>query len=275
MNRMPPNRVPPMPRGYSTPANVLMGLIRQSENRYLTYRSLLQKQDEGFGQLKIDAQNLSVALARDPQALAMLEDRMRAALNAAEINKSRLEASCDAELHLQGELKRWLMGQPPTGFSPGYPVGPGGSFRQPYALPPGQGQGPGQHVFGPVPEGWWPPAQGQMQGPQQPQQSQSPQQVQPPQPPPPQYRPDPSGAPPLVDLSDPKAAADFMKRAQQMPTGTNPSIPAGQPVYNGGQPAYMGPTQPGQTQVPTQVQQTPPVNPPQPSPNGVPAPKAS
>lgn len=254
MNRSyPPYRRPmgpparrPGPEGYYAPAEVLMGLIRQSENRYATYRDLAVKQDAGFGQLQIDAQNMSIALAHhDPEGLQQLESSLRAALAAAQMNKYLLDQACAAELYLQGELKRWLKGQSPSQGAPP-PV-----FHPQRMLPYGQGPGPyqgngqGPHVFGPVQDGWYPPQiqghtqqpqvqaqgypqppQGQAQGyPQQPQgQSQGypPQQPQQPQ--------GPAPNPAEVNLRDPAAAAAFLQRAQPMPLGPvaqgMPQVPA-------------------------------------------------
>lgn len=204
-----PYRGGPPPQHYA-PAEVLLGLIRQSENRYATYRELLRRQDDGFGQLQIDAQNLAIALApHGPDATLRLGASLDAALSAAATNKMLLEQACYAELHLQGELKRWLTGQPPAGPAPspwgremyGPVPGAGGWYADPQApQAPQMGQG-GYFPQGqqdPQPEGY--PAQQPMQ-PQQP------------------------SVPPLVDLRDPKAAAEFMKRAQAMPQQMQQPMP--------------------------------------------------
>ena len=222
--------------GFYAPAEVLMGLIRQSEKRYATYRDLAMKQDQGFGQLQIDVQNMSIALSRDPEVLDQLSDSLRAALTAAQMNKYLLEQACNAELYLQGELKRWLKGQPPVGRPPAVfqPRLPAQAYAQ------GQQGGPqGPHVFGPVPQGWYPVPPGYGQQSQQPQQPQQPPQGygQPlpqgyaPQQVPQGYAPQaPQGyVPPEqaqpVDLRNPEAAAAFLKRAQPMPLGV-PGQPA-------------------------------------------------
>ena len=206
MNRTrPPARRPYGPAQHYAPAEVLLGLIRQSENRYVTYRELLRRQDDGFGQLQIDAQNLAIALApQGPEATMRLGTSLDAALTAAATNKALLEQACLAELHLQGELKRWLTGQPPAGPPPSpwgremygpVPGGPGGWYAEPQAaqtLPQGPSQGAGY-----LPQGY-PVA------PQQP------------------------GVPPLVDLRDPKAAAEFMKRAEAMPQTVVGAAPGSQ-----------------------------------------------
>jgi hypothetical protein len=258
----------PGPEGYYAPAEVLMGLIRQSENRYATYRDLAIKQDAGFGQLQIDAQNMSIALSHhDPEGLQQLEASLRAALAAAQMNKYLLDQACAAELFLQGELKRWLKGQPPSQGAPPPVFHP--QRMLPYGQGPayGQGNGQGSHVFGPVPEGWYPPQtqgfpqqpQGQAQGyPQQPQgQVQGyPQQPQ-----------GPAQNPAEIDLRDPAAAAAFMQRAQPMPLGP---VAQGQPQV----PAYVPPAQ---AYVPQPASVTAPVPSaePAPAPASVAAPAAS
>ena len=193
------------PPEHYAPAEVLLGLIRQSENRYATYRDLLRRQDDGFGQLQIDAQNLAIALApQGPEATMRLGTSLDAALTAAATNKALLEQACLAELHLQGELKRWLTGQPPLGAPPS-PWG-----REMYAPVPGG------------PSGWYDPQA--MQMPQMPQgASQGAGYL--PQGYPPTAQP---GVPPLVDLRDPKAAAEFMKRAEAMPQ-VGPAMPTSSP----------------------------------------------
>lgn len=256
----------PGPEGYYGPAEVLMGLIRQSENRYATYRDLAMKQDAGFGQLQIDAQNMSIALSHhDPEALAQLEASLRAALAAAQMNKYLLDQACQAELFLQGELKRWLKGQPPSQGAPP-PV-----FHPQRMLPYGQGPGPyqgsgqgngqGQHVFGPVPDGWYPPQaqgypqqpQGQAQGyPQQPQGY-------------PQHPQGPAQNPAEIDLRDPAAAAAFLQRAQPMPVGP---IAQGQPQA----PSYVPPAQ---AYVPQPAAPIPPAAVPEAAPAPAPAPVPS
>jgi hypothetical protein len=232
MNRSyPPYRRPmgpparrPGPDGYYAPAEVLMGLIRQSENRYATYRDLAMKQDAGFGQLQIDAQNMSIALSHhDPEGLQQLEASLRAALAAAQMNKYLLDQACAAELFLQGELKRWLKGQPPSQGAPP-PV-----FHPQRMLPYGQGPGPyqgngqGSHVF----DGWYHP---QIQGHTQPPQGQAQGYPQQPQGYPPPQPQGPAPNPAEVDLRDPAAAAAFLQRAQPMPLGPvaqgMPQVPA-------------------------------------------------
>lgn len=197
------------------PANVLMGLIKQSENRYLTYRDLAMKQDRGFGQLQIDAQNLSIALSpHDPEAYDRIQAYLDAALGAGEHNKRLLEEAMQYEIMLQGELKRWLAGQPPSPLGP--QVNPAG--RLPYTQEWAQGQ---------------PPQQGQ-------QQSQQSQQPQPQQPQQPQYfkgQTQQRFAP--GDWRDPAQAAEVLRRAKEMPMGpgTQQAVP--------GQPVYVTPNAPG------------------------------
>lgn len=232
----------PGPEGYYGPAEVLMGLIRQSENRYATYRDLAMKQDAGFGQLQIDAQNMSIALSHhDPEALQQLEASLRAALAAAQMNKYLLDQACQAELFLQGELKRWLKGQPPSQGAPPPVFHP--QRMLPYGQGNGQGNGQGQHVFGPVPDGWYPP---QSQG--YPQQPQGPAQGYPQQPQGyPQQPQGPLQNPAEVDLRDPAAAAAFMQRAQPMPLGP---VAQGQPQVPNYVPQAQAYVPPAQAYVP-------------------------
>lgn len=210
------------------PAQVLVGLIKQSENRYLTYRDLAMKQDRGFGQLQIDAQNLSIALSpRDPEAYDRIQAYLDAALGAGEHNKRLLEEAMQYEIMLQGELKRWLTGQPPSPLSP--QVNPSG--RLPYAQEWAQGDPPQQ---GQPQQGQ--PQQGQPPQQRQPQQGQ-PQQGQPQQP---QYfkgQTQQRFAP--GDLRDPAQAQEALRRAQEMPLG--PGVQQAAP----GQPVYMTPNAPG------------------------------
>jgi len=219
------------PESPYAPVAVLMGLIKQSENRYVVYRDLAMKQDRGFGQLQIDAQNLSIALSpHDPEAYDRIQMYLDAALGAAEHNKRLLEEAMQYEILLQGELKRWLSGQPPSQFAP--QVNPAG--RIPYAQEWTQGGGAPQQMQGQVPQqmqGQAPPQPPQPQ-PGQPSQGQPQQQPQPGQQP--QYfkgQYQQSFAP--GDLRDPKQAQEFLRRAEQMPIGNamGQSPAPGQPVY--------------------------------------------
>lgn len=196
------------------PAQVLLGLIKQSENRYLTYRDLAMKQDRGFGQLQIDAQNLSIALSpRDPEAYDRIQAYLDAALSAGENNKRHLEEAMQYEIMLQGELKRWLVGQPPSQLAP--QANPSG--RLPYNQEWTQGQPPQQQGQ----QGGQPPS------PQQPQQ--------------PQYF---KGQTPTRfapgDWRDPAQAAEVLRRAQEMPLGNAVGGPP-----SPGQPVYQAPNAPG------------------------------
>jgi hypothetical protein len=208
------------------PARVLFGLINQSQHRYASLREFARKQDEGFGQLQIDAQNLSIALGRrDPNAERVIQAWLDAAMEIGEANKYNIQQLMQHELALQGVLKRWLTGQPP---------------EMPYQPPPpqyAQGQQPPQYQqSGPVtyanpPQGapQAAPGQGGPQGGPQgaPQVPQAPL--------------DPAAF--AEQLRDPQVAAAVLARAAQMPLG---------PVA--GQPQVMPGVQYAPAQVPVQMQ---------------------
>jgi hypothetical protein len=201
------------PENPYAPAHVLIGLIRQSENRYVTYRDLAMKQDRGFGQLQIDAQNLSIALSpRDPEAYGRIQTYLDAALAAAENNKRLLEEAMQHEIALQGELKRWLSGLPASPLP----------TRNPWPTEQGNGTAAQEQATQSTQQ---PQQQAQQQPQQQPQQQQSST---------PQYfkgQTEQAFAP--GDLRDPKQAQEFLGRAEQMPVANamgQPPAP-GQPVY--------------------------------------------
>jgi hypothetical protein len=254
-----PRPMPQQPRRADSspyaPAEVLLGLIRQSENRYTTYRDLAMKQDRSFGQLQIDAQNLSIALSpHDPEAYDRIHAYLEAALGAGDHNKRLLEEAMQYEIMLQGELKRWLTGQPPSPLAP--QVNPSG--RLPYAQewaqgqqPQGQPQPPSSHaVGGPGPHHTG-GVMGQQQG--QPPQGQPQQQGQPPQGQPQYFKGQTQQRFAPGDWRDPAQAAEVLRRAQEMPMGpgTQQTVP--------GQPVYVTPNAPGgfpppPSGVPVQVQ---------------------
>lgn len=233
MNRnYPPPPPPPMyrrprPSGPQdnpyAPARVLHGLINQSQHRYASLREFARKQDEGFGQLQIDAQNLMIALGRrDPNAENVIQSWLDHATQIGEANKYNIQQAMQHELVLQGVLKRWLTGQPPE--MPYQPPPPQYAQQQP---PPPQYQQSGPTTYANPPQG----GQGPQQAPQQAQQA-APGQGGPP------------GAPPMpIDpaafaeqLRDPQMAAAVLARAAQMPLGPVAGQPQGMPgVYGPGQ----------------------------------------
>jgi hypothetical protein len=197
-----------------------MGLIGQSEKRYMFLREAAMKMEAGFGDLALLFEGSDL----DPTAREWLENL----LGFGNLGKQDLESRMKYELALQGELKRFMMGRPPSMFvrRPQQPYGqpphlvgyrsppPGGEAQTQQQPPPGYGQ--------------------QQQVPQQPQQpQQAPQQPQQPQS---LYPEIPPGQ---LDLRDPKQAAAAVLRAQPMPLGplsSQPSQPGQQP-----QQAYVPP----------------------------------
>jgi hypothetical protein len=188
-----------------------MALIGQSEKRYMFYREAAMKMEAGFGELAL--------VFEDEPLDPMVQKSLQNLFGLGDFGKQRIENEMKYEMHLQGELKRFLMGRPPTisphirdgvqmqmrppqltqgappqGYAPqGYPQ------QQGYAPP--QGYAPGREMFGPPP------------GPQQ----QLPQQMSQ------QYMPEiPPGQ---LDLRDPKQAAAAVLRAQPMPLGPGSTQP--------------------------------------------------
>lgn len=267
-----------------TPARVLMALIGQSEKRYMFLREAVMKLDAGFGQLEMESQNLFIAFAEyEPDAIGPLRESLGAVHARENVVKMDLERLMHDEMILQGELKRFLKGQPPT-------IAPS-QMRPPPQLSQGappQGYGPGYTREGYVPPGY--PQHGPQQG--YPQQQMLPQQgpQQSSQQPQQQIPPMPEGP---IDYRDPKQAAAALLRAQPMPLGpgsTQPQqggayVPPGaygvappQVPYGVPPGAYIPP--PSQVpvvqgvpetgaQVMQQSQPQPAVNAPAPQPNGV------
>jgi len=196
------------------PARVLHGLINQSQHRYASLREFARKQDEGFGQLQIDAQNLMIALGRrDPNAENVIQAWLDHATQIGEANKYNIQQAMQHELVLQGVLKRWLTGQPPE--MPYQPPPPQYAQQQP---PPPQYQQSGPVTYAN-------PPQGAQQG--APPQGGAPQAG-------PQMPLDPAAF--AEQLRDPQVAAAVLARAAQMPLGPVAGQPQGMPgVYAPGQ----------------------------------------
>lgn len=176
----------------------LDGLIRQSESNYMIARERTMKFDEATGALEMETQNMSIELANrgmghalDPmsRAQAVMRQEMQA-------HRALLDAVLRSELALQGNFKRWASGQMPMGSGPS-PTSLQPAYGQPMPPPPpipfGQQQPPfqAQQGFAPPPQG----TAGQ----------------QPPLPPP------PIGPNGFVDYSDPRQAAEALRRAAPMP----------------------------------------------------------
>jgi len=208
--------------GY-VPARVIMALIGQSEKRYMFYREAAMKMEAGFGELAL--------VFEDEPLDPMVQKSLQNLFGLGDYGKQGIENKMKYEIHLQGELKRFLMGRPPS-ISP--LVRDGAQMRPPPQLmqgappqgyapqgypqhPQAQGYAPGREMFGPPP------------GPQQ--QLSMPQQM------PQQYMPEiPPGQ---LDLRDPKQAAAAVLRAQPMPLGPGSTQPAMQ--QGGPQQMYVPP----------------------------------
>lgn len=230
--------------GY-VPARVVMALIGQSEKRYMFYREAAMKMEAGFGELALVFEGESI----DP----MVRESLQNLFGLGDYGKQRIENEMKYEMHLQGELKRFLMGRPPT-ISPHLQGGgaqmqmrsppqlmqgaPPQGYRAPQGYPqqgygsqqPPPGYPSGREMFGP------PPGPQQMLPPQHPQQSQQSQQPQPITSPQQMYMPEiPPGQ---LDLRDPKQAAAAVLRAERMPLGPASAQPQ-QPPQTG--PAFVPP----------------------------------
>jgi len=186
----------------------LEALIRQSESNYMIARDRTMKFDEASGALEMETQNMSIELANrgmghalDPvtRAQAVIRQEMQA-------HRALLDAVLRSELALQGNFKRWVAGQMPTGSGPA-PFGApnGGPLPPPPPIPASFGQQQ-QHSFG----------QQQQQSPFQPQQGFAP--------PPPgvgQQQMPPPMPPGGVDYRDPRQAAEALLRAAPMPMASS------------------------------------------------------
>ncbi len=216
------------------PARVLHGLVNQSQHRYASLREFARKQDEGFGQLQIDAQNLMINLGRrDPNAEGVIQAWLDHAMQIGEANKYNIQQAMQHELALQGVLKRWLTGQ--ASEMPYQPPPPQYAQQQQQQQPP-QYQESGPVRYANPPQGAQQAAPGQQGGPQG-----APQGA----PHAPQAPLDPAAF--AEQLRDPQVAAAVLARAQQMPLGPV----AGQPQV---MPGVMPGVQYGPAQVPVQMQ---------------------
>ena len=204
---------------------ILMGLIGQSEKRYMFLREAAMKMEAGFGDL-----DLVFEREFDPGSREGKENLDAFGF----FGKQDLENRMKYELALQSELKRFMMGLPPNIVMrrPAYQ-------GQPQQLPPGAQnaqQAPQQQVYGGGQAG--PPGaerQGQQQAAQQMPAAMMPE--------------IPVGQ---LDLRDPKQAAAALLRAQPMPLGPAPMT--NQPQQGG---AYVPPAAYGvpQQQIPYGVPQ--------------------
>jgi hypothetical protein len=227
-------QTPQMPRRASqlppSPTHVITLLLGQSGKRYQAIKEMIKNQTDGFFDLQKESQQLAQFMQQEDGTVDVRIHRLafglQAVLAAAEINRRHLEQHLQAEMFLQGELNRFLRGQPPTRFqgpalSPemSQPIVPG--YTPPAQLPPG-----------PVPQ---PAALGQGQ----PQQGQAPAQPEPPS----YFRQTPNG----FEVQFPPGAP----QAQPQLQGAPPAFPI---------PGYAAP--PGYPQQQPQVQQPAQMQPP-------------
>ena len=198
----------PPPQGGSpgayVPGNMLSALINQSQKRYSLFQEASEKLDAGFGHLQLESENVLAMIAqRDPTGAGQLQISLTAVIQAAQLDKQKLTELMQVELLLQGELRRWQAGQPPSDLARA-------SQQQ-------QQQAPSS-AWQQVPQQGWPQ---QQQAPQQ-AQSQQPQQ---------QQQQAPLPVPPLpqgpIDYRDPYQAAAAVLRAQPMPLGPIQQQPQG------------------------------------------------
>jgi len=196
------------PNAY-VPGNMLNALINQSQKRYAIYEEAADKLDAGFGQLQLESENVLAQIAqRDPSGAGQLQISLTAVIQAAQLDKQKLSELLQVELFLQGELRRWQAGQPPSDLaraSQGPQQQPSSAWQQ-------------------VPQQGWPQHPGPHQQQPQAQQGQQPQAPQ-------QGQPQQQFVPPLpqgpIDYRDPFQAAAAVLRAQPMPLGPIQQPPQG------------------------------------------------
>ena len=133
------------------PHKVIQLLIGQSSKRYAAIKEMIKNQVDGFFDLQRESQTLAQYMLQEDGAVDQRIHRLGLSLQAAmaisEINRQDLERHCQVELILQGELNRWLRGQPPTRFQGpplppemAQPIVPGYAGPPPAQLPAGQPQ---------------------------------------------------------------------------------------------------------------------------------------
>jgi hypothetical protein len=199
------------------PPRILMGLIGQSEKRYMSQQEALMKLDAGLGDLDIAFEG--------EQLPSAMSEHLRILFAKGSTKKQKLEELMKDELDWQDELKRFLMGRGPRAPMRRPPqLVQGGSPGYPQYLPQQQGY-PQQY-----PQQYVQPQQAQLQQPQ----PQQPQQILP--------ETVPQGP---IDYRDPKQAAAALLRAQPMPLGplSNQPNQSMQQPFQGG--AYVPPYMPG------------------------------
>jgi hypothetical protein len=96
------------------------------------------KLDAGFSQLQIEARSVQQNLTyRDPVGANKLELSLAANLAKAQKCRRSMEQAMEDEIALQGEIQRWIGGQPPSDYSPSQQAPTGGSTPWPGQQVPG------------------------------------------------------------------------------------------------------------------------------------------
>lgn len=98
------------------------------------------KLDAGFSQLDIEARSVQQNLTyRDPVGASKLEMSLASVRTRAQKTRRDIEQACEDEIALQGEIQRWLAGQPPSDYNPSQqPLPTSGSTPWPGQVVPGQ-----------------------------------------------------------------------------------------------------------------------------------------
>jgi len=104
-----------------------MSMIGVSKRRCATFAEMSEKIAASLVNLQMDCNRMAGYIRNDPQGLNRLGIWLNAARVALEKDKEHLDEQIQIELFLQGELERWLNGEPPSDFAPPPP----GMMRQP------------------------------------------------------------------------------------------------------------------------------------------------
>jgi len=97
------------------PANVLRALIGQSKKRCVAYADMIDKLDQGMGDLRFEAEKLAQENAPDPGTASAAREHFEAIQKAFAQSRQHLEAQAHYELRLQGVLGTWLAAMSPRG----------------------------------------------------------------------------------------------------------------------------------------------------------------
>jgi hypothetical protein len=124
------------------PPSIRQALLTQSQARFAFFREALMKLDAGFSQLDIEARSVQQNLTyRDPVGASKLEMSLSSVRTRAQKTRRDIEQACEDEIALQGEIQRWLAGQPPSDYNPSQQplaLSGGGSTPWPGQVVPGQ-----------------------------------------------------------------------------------------------------------------------------------------